>query len=121
MSVHRITLKGGRPAWKVRFRQDGANRSRSFDRRADARAFEAELRRRRQLGALAVQQLTERHGPTLGEWVEQRWAVEHASTLAQSTRDRYASVLRGPHRSDARRRATRGGHRRPRYAPGRWS
>ncbi len=92
MSVHRITLKDGRPTWKVRFRQDGANRSRSFARRSDAQAFESELRRRRQLGALATQQLTERGGPTLGEWVELRWAVEHASTLAQSTRDRYSNV-----------------------------
>jgi site-specific recombinase XerD len=38
---------------------------------------------------LAVQQLTER-GPTLGQWIEERWAPEHASTLAASTRERYA-------------------------------
>ena len=91
MSIHRITLKDGRPTWKIRWREAGSNRSRSFDRRADAKAFEVELRRRRQLGALAVQQLTERGGPTLGEWVELRWALEHASTLAQSTGDRYAN------------------------------
>ena len=92
MSIHTEKRADGSKAFKVRFRDGGVNRARSFDRRADARAFEAELRRRRQLGALAVQQLTERHGPTLGEWVEQRWAVEHASTLAQSTRDRYSNV-----------------------------
>ena len=92
MSIHAETHKDGRRYYKVRWREGGSNRSRSFDRRADAKAFEAELRRRRQLGTLAVQQLTERHGPTLGEWVEQRWAVEHASTLAQSTRERYSNV-----------------------------
>jgi hypothetical protein len=48
--------------------------------------------RRKQLGPLAVQQLTTRGGPTLGQWIEQRWAVEHAALLADSTRDRYADV-----------------------------
>jgi hypothetical protein len=32
-----------------------------------AQTFDAELRRRRQLGALAVQQITTRGGPTLGQ------------------------------------------------------
>jgi integrase len=94
VSIHAERRKNGRRYYKVRFREGGVNRSRSFDRHADARAFEAELRRRRQLGTLAVQQLIERHGPTLGEWVELRWAVEHAALLAQSTRDRYADVWR---------------------------
>ncbi len=91
MSIHRITLKDGRPTWKIRWRKAGSNRSRSFDRRADAKAFEAELRRRRQLGALAVQQLTERGGPTLGEWVELRWALEHRVDARAVHGHRYAN------------------------------
>jgi integrase len=39
-----------------------------------------------------VAQLSERHGPTLGQWVTDRWAPEHASTLAQSTRERYSGI-----------------------------
>jgi hypothetical protein len=50
------------------------------------------VKRRQQLGPLALQQLTARGGPTLDQWVEQRWAPEHASTLALSTRERYANV-----------------------------
>jgi integrase len=92
MSVHTTIRRDGTRAYRVRWRDGGANRSRVFDRRADARAFDDELRRTRQLGPLARQQLTERHGPTLGQWIEQRWALEHASTLAASTRERYAGV-----------------------------
>lgn len=78
--------------WVARWREDGRQLSRLFDRQRDALAFDAELRRRRQLGPLAVQQLTFRGGPTLDHWIEQRWAPEHAATLAQSTRERYANV-----------------------------
>ena len=39
-----------------------------------------------------MQQLTSRGGPTLDRWIEQRWALQHATTLAQSTRERYANV-----------------------------
>ncbi len=91
MSVHRV-VRGGRPCSEVRWRESGQQRSRLFDRRKDAEAFDAELKRRRQLGSLALQQLTVRGGPTLGQWVAERWAPEHVATLAQSTRDRYASV-----------------------------
>jgi hypothetical protein len=48
VSVHRKGQK-----WVVRYRDGGHNRSRSFDRKADAERFDAEVKRRRQLGALA--------------------------------------------------------------------
>jgi integrase len=79
--------------WKVRWRENGSNRGRRFDRKGDADTWERELRRRRQLGLLAVSQLTGR-ASTLGEWISERWAPEHAATLEQSTRDRYADVYR---------------------------
>jgi integrase len=76
--------------WLVRWREHGANRGRRFALKRDAVAFDAEVRRRKQLGPLAVQQLTTR-GPTLGEWIAERWAPEHGATVTQRTRDRYAN------------------------------
>jgi integrase len=89
MSIERSRNSNG---WVVRWREQGRQRSRRFDRKRDAEAFESDLRRRQQLGPLAVQQLTTRGGPTLDQWIEQRWASEHAPHLAQSTRERYANV-----------------------------
>ena len=63
-----------------------------FALKRDADAFDRDVKRRRQLGPLAVQQLTARGGPTVGQWIVERWAPEHASTLAQSTRERYANI-----------------------------
>ena len=79
--------------WMVRWRENGSNRGRRFDRKSDADAWEREIRRRRQLGPLALAQLTTR-ASTLGEWIAERWAPEHAATLEQSTRDRYADAYR---------------------------
>ncbi len=90
MSVRPVEVRGRR-RYEVRWREHGRNRSRRFDRRGDARAWDAEVGRRRQLGPLALAQLTTA-GPTLGEWIEQRWAPEHGATLEQSTRERYANV-----------------------------
>jgi integrase len=90
MSVQRVQ-RHGRVRWEVRWREQTRHRSRLFDRRADAQAWDIEVRRRRQLGALALAQLTTA-APTLGEWIEQRWAPEHGATLEQSTRERYANV-----------------------------
>ncbi len=84
-------MPGGR--WLVRWREDGHNRGRSFVLKRDADAWDTEVKRRKQLGPLALAQLTAR-GPTLGEWIAERWAPEHAATLEQSTRDRYADVYR---------------------------
>lgn len=77
----------------VRWRENGSNRGRRFDRKGDADAWEREVRRRRQLGPLVLAQLTTR-APTLGEWISERWAPEHVATLEQSTRDRYADAYR---------------------------
>ena len=87
MSVHKQGTK-----WKTRWREGSSNRARTFTLRRDAVAWDREVARRRQLGPLATQQLTERHGPTLGWWIEHRWAPEHGVTLAASTRDRYSSA-----------------------------
>jgi integrase len=77
-------------AWQVKWRESGGQRARTFAKKADADAWDREVKRRRQLGPLAVQQLTDR-GPTLGEWIADRWVPEHGATLARRTRERYAS------------------------------
>jgi integrase len=89
MSVERDRNGDG---WLARWRENGRQRSRKFTLKGEAEAWEREVKRRQQLGPLAVQQLTVRGGPTLDEWIEQRWSPEHAVTLEQSTRDRYANV-----------------------------
>src|SRR5579884_531529 len=92
MSVHPITRKDGAKAYKVRWREHGHNRARVFKLKKDADYFDAQVARARQLGPLAVEVLTSRGGPTLGQWIEERWGPEHAASLAQSSRDRYAEV-----------------------------
>src|SRR5215831_18101457 len=54
--IEKRTLKNGRPAYRVRWREAGRGSRehvRSFDRREDAVRFETDLRRRKQLGELA--------------------------------------------------------------------
>ena len=89
MSVQRSPNGKG---WRVRWHEHGRQPSRTFRLKRDAEAFDRDVTRRRQLGPLAVQQLTARSGPTLGQWIVERWAPEHGITLEQSTRDRYANV-----------------------------
>src|ERR1044072_5245427 len=79
--------------WLVRWRENGRQRGRRFLVKRDADAFDREIKRRQQLGPLALTQLTTR-GPTLGEWIADHWAPEHGATLEQSTRERYADVYR---------------------------
>ena len=93
MSVERIKRQDGGYAYRVRWREHGKNRARSFTVRKDALAWDREVHRRKQLGPLALTQLTTR-GPTLNEWIADRWAPEHAATLENSTRERYADVYR---------------------------
>jgi hypothetical protein len=92
MSVRPRARKDGTRGWEVRWRENGANRSRMFALKKDADAWDREVQRRKRLGPLAVQQLTARGGPTLGQGVTERWAPQHAVMLADSTRDRYAEV-----------------------------
>ena len=84
MSVHR---KGSK--WSVRYREGGRNRSRTFDRRRDAERFDAEVARRRQLGALAS---LDAGRETLDEFVTGTWAPTYAVTLAPKTRQHYANL-----------------------------
>lgn len=93
MSIERTVRSNGDVRWRVRWREDGGGRTRTFTRKEDARTWDDEVRRRKRLGPLAVEQLTA-SGPTLSEWIADRWAPEHGSTLETATRTRYADVYR---------------------------
>ncbi len=78
-------------SYEVRWTEGGRKRSRSFERVADARAFEIEAKRRKQLGALASGVLQSRQ--TLAEFVEEEWWPRHALVrLSPETRRRYLEV-----------------------------
>jgi hypothetical protein len=71
--------------WELRWRESGQRRSRTFDRKGDATAFEADRIRRKQLGHAAVPD-----DVPLREFVETYWALHAKPNLAESTRDFYA-------------------------------
>jgi integrase len=81
MSVH----KTGR-GYVVRWRDGQRNRQRTFDRRADAQSWDAEVRRRRQLGTLAQ---LDTGTTTLDAYVTETWAPVYAVLLAPRTREVY--------------------------------
>jgi integrase len=77
--------------WEVRWREGGKQPSRLFDRKGDARAFELEIERRKQLGALAPGVMQSKM--TLAEFVAEDWWPRYAiPNLADDTRRRYLEV-----------------------------
>ena len=77
--------------WRVKYRIAGKQLSRTFDRKADARTFDAEVTRKRQLGPVLAAEL-ERDTMTLDQFVRGPWRT-HAATLAGPTRAKYAWAL----------------------------
>ena len=88
MSVDR-DRRGGRTRYDVRWREEGRQRSRTFDRKDDAQRFEAGVRRRLQLGAHAP---VEPSRETLEEWVR-RWWARDSHAWAASTRMQRGHIL----------------------------
>ena len=88
MSVSRIDRKGG-ARWEVRYREGRRNRSRVFDRKKDAVAFETEVKRRKRLGALAELNAGEER---LSDFAQKWWRLHAKPNLAPSTLKSYASV-----------------------------
>ena len=89
MSVEKIQRSGGEVVWRVRWRQHGRNRARTFSTRRDAADFDAEVRRQRRAGGLAA---LDTGTESLGDYVTGTWAATHAVTLAPKTRLHYASL-----------------------------
>ena len=97
MSVHVIDPRTGRKptpgqkgrrAYKVRWARGERQFGATFDRRADADAFDLELRRRRQAGGTA----RTADSVTLDEWRRRRWERDHARDLAPATRALYTRI-----------------------------
>jgi len=84
MSVHR-----DRDGYRVRWREHGKQQSRNFPRRAEAIAFDAEVKRRGRLGTLAA--LTA-PAVTLDAFVEHTWAPTYAAMLAPRTQRGYGCL-----------------------------
>jgi len=88
VSIERIARKRG-AGWRVRWREGGRNRARTFDRKADAAAFEAEVRRRQRAGDLAALDAGQE---TLQEFAEEWWRLYARPNLAPITLASYAAV-----------------------------
>ncbi|MFA9269470.1 MAG: tyrosine-type recombinase/integrase [Baekduiaceae bacterium] len=93
MSIHRIqriSKRTGKPSvkWEVHWREHGRQRTRSFDRKGDAEQWEAEVKRRKQLGTLH----TLNSSRTLGTFVAETWSPERTADLASATRRTYANL-----------------------------
>jgi integrase len=89
MTIEKRTLSDGTVRWRVRWRQGDRHRSRVFDRKRDAQNFEAELRRRNQVGTLAM---LDSGRITLAQYVAGTWAKAYASNLAPATSIKYGHI-----------------------------
>ena len=79
--------------WRVRWYDDaGAERSKTFDRATDAKAFEAKIRTLKRTGALAD---VDAGRETLAEFVEEWWMVYAGPNLERATLRAYASLWNG--------------------------
>jgi integrase len=85
MSVHKT-----KTGYVVRWRDGARNRQRTFDRHADARRWDDEVRRRRQLGTLAQ---LDAGVVTLNAYVIDTWTAVYAPMLAPRTREVYAHTF----------------------------
>ena len=89
MSIEKRKLASGGVSYRVRWRENGANKARNFDRKRDAERFDAETRRLRQMGELGS--LTTGK-VTLAEFGVE-WANKYAKRhLEQRTLDSYGRV-----------------------------
>ncbi len=86
-----MSLRKRGKQFEVRWTEGGRKLSRSFLRAEDARAFDVDIKRRKQLGALAPGIIQSRQ--TLAEFVEEEWWPRYAiPNLAPDTRRRYLEV-----------------------------
>src|SRR4051794_855451 len=79
--------------WRVRwYDETSAERSKTFDRATDAKAFEAKIRTLKRTGALAD---VDAGSETLAEFVEEWWMVYAGPNLERATLRAYASFWNG--------------------------
>ena len=88
MSVEKVQRENREVVWRVRWREHGRNRARTFSSRRDALDFDADRRRARRAGTLT---LLDAGAETLDDYVTGTWVHAHAALLAPKTRRDYAS------------------------------
>lgn len=86
MSIH--PTRTGR--WEVRWREGSRNRSRTFDRKGDARDFDGEVRRQAQFGGVVPRRSG---GKTLASFIEHDWLPTKFGELAPKTLHEYAATI----------------------------
>ena len=86
MEIQKRILKSG----NVRWRHGEQYRSQTFDRKGDAVTFAAEIRRRQQLGTLAVM---DSGRVTLDTYVRKTWVPAYMSSLALKTQMHYEQLM----------------------------
>jgi integrase len=87
--MHPRELPDGERRYDVRWREGGRIRSRTFRRKKDAKAFDAEMQRRAELGAFAP---VEPANIPLHEWLDYWWRRD-SPTWAASTRRTRSSLI----------------------------
>ncbi len=75
--------------WRVRWREGGRNRSKIIGRKRDAEAFDAEVRRRRRMGELAM---ADQGRVTLADFSAEWFRVYAIAHLTPKSRQVYASL-----------------------------
>jgi integrase len=89
MSLERVRRKSG-TVWRVRWRDNGQERSRVLGSKRDAELFESEIKRRKRLGQLAQMDAGRE---TVAEFARVWWRVHAVPNLAPRTRETYATVF----------------------------
>ncbi len=89
MSIERLERNDGKVVWRVRWRQAGRNRSKVLGRKRDAEAFDAELRRRKRTGEIAMLDVGKE---TLSAFGEDWWRLYADPNLAATTLKVYATM-----------------------------
>ena len=89
MSVEKVTRKSGATVWRIRWREAGRNRARTFDRKGDAVRFETDVRRRQQTGDLPR---LDGGRESLAAFGETWWTTYALPNLAPKTRQIYADL-----------------------------
>ncbi len=88
MSVMKIRRKT-KSVWRVHWREGQHHRTRHFDRKQDAVLYDAEVKRRKQLGDLATLTASRQ---TLSEFAEEWFQLYAIPNLAQATQRSYACL-----------------------------
>jgi integrase len=89
VSIEKVTRRSGAVVWRVRWREGGRNRARTFDRKGDATRFETDVRRRQQTGDLPR---VEGGRETLSVFAETWWSTYALPNLAPKTLTIYAGL-----------------------------